>query len=214
VRVSKRGWFALAALFLASAIAAAYLDARGTPSGEAPRRADAARLMNDLMSGKGDIGGPFTLAGEGGKRVSLAGFSGKVVVLYFGYTFCPDVCPTDLHTIAAALDALGADRDKVQPVFITLDPERDTPAQLAAYVKSFSPRFVALSGTDKETRAVASAYKVFYEKVRPPGSSQYVIDHTAFTFIIDQQGKYAGFFPPGTGADRMTGVVRELVGGR
>jgi cytochrome oxidase Cu insertion factor (SCO1/SenC/PrrC family) len=214
MRITRRGWLALGGLFLASAIAAAYVDGRAKLPAEEPRRADAARLMNDLMSGKADIGGPFTLAGEGGKRVSLADFSGKVVVLYFGYTFCPDVCPTDLHTIAAALDALGADRDKVQPVFITLDPERDTPAQLAAYVKSFSPRFVPLSGTEQETRAVATAYKVFYEKVRPPGSSHYVIDHTAFTFIIDQQGKYAGFFPPGTGADRMTGVVRELVGGR
>jgi protein SCO1/2 len=102
----------------------------------------------------------------------------------------------------------------VQPVFITLDPERDTPAQLRAYVKSFSPRFVALSGSENETRAVATSYKVFYEKVRPPGSSHYVIDHTAFTFVIDQQGKYAGFFPPGTRADRMAGVVREVVGGR
>jgi cytochrome oxidase Cu insertion factor (SCO1/SenC/PrrC family) len=211
MRVTLRGSLALAVLLLAPLVAGSYIGTRAKPADEAPRRADAARLMNDLMSGKAGIGGPFTLTDETGKRVSLSDFEGKVVVLYFGYTFCPDVCPTDLHMIATALDALGADREKVQPVFITLDPERDTPAQLAMYVKSFSPRFVALHGDAKQTRAVATAYKVFFEKVRPPGSSQYVIDHTAFTFIIDPQGNYLGYFPPGTGADRMAAALRDVI---
>lgn len=210
--IARRGWLALAALLLATSIAAGgYLFVRNERPDPELRRADAARLMNDLMSGTPDIGGPFTLADENGTRVSLADFRGKVVVLYFGYTFCPDVCPTDLHTIASMLAALGDDRHKVQPVFITLDPQRDTPAQLTRYVKSFDPSFVTLSGTEKETRAVATAYKVFFEKVQPAGASHYVIDHTAFTYIVDQQGKYAGFFPPGTGFDRMTSVVRELI---
>jgi protein SCO1/2 len=133
------------------------------------------------------------------------------VVLYFGYTFCPDVCPTDLLAIASMLDKLGADRDRVQPIFVTLDPERDRPAQIAAYVSSFSPRFVALSGTPEETRAVATSFKVFYEKVRQPGSTHYVIDHSAFTFVIDAEGNYAGFFPPGTGAERMAAIVRDVM---
>ena len=167
--------------------------------------------MQELMSGKADIGGPFTLTDERGTRVSLSDFRNKVVVLYFGYTFCPDVCPTDLHAIAAMLDTLGPVRDKVQPVFITLDPDRDTPAQLASYVKSFSPQFVTLHGTESETRAVADAYRVFYEKVRPPQSSRYAIDHTAFIYLIDQEGKYAGFFPPGTTFDRMAAVVRDVI---
>jgi cytochrome oxidase Cu insertion factor (SCO1/SenC/PrrC family) len=172
---------------------------------------DAPRLMNDLMSGQVDVGGPFTLPDELGRPISLTDFTNKVVVLYFGYMFCPDVCPTDLHTIAAMLDALGSDREQVQPIFITLDPNRDTPSQLATYAKSFSERFVTLRGTEEQTRAVASAYKVFYEKVRPPGSATYVIDHTAFTYVIDPRGEYAGFFPPGTTSGRMVEVVRDLI---
>jgi protein SCO1/2 len=165
--------------------------------------------MHDLMSGTGTIGGPFALSDTSGTRVALADFRGKVVVLYFGYTFCPDVCPTDLVTLAKVLDRLGADRDKVQPLFVTLDPERDTPLQLAAYAKSFSPRIVALTGTPEEIRSVALRYRVFYEKVREKGSKHYVIDHTAFTYVIDAEGVYAGFFPPGTEAERMAAVVRE-----
>jgi cytochrome oxidase Cu insertion factor (SCO1/SenC/PrrC family) len=204
----------LAALVLLIAIGAVCTAGRFKPPDENPRRADAARLMNDLMSGKSVIGGPFTLRDEAGNRVSLADFRGKVVVLYFGYTFCPDVCPTDLHAIAAMLASLGADQDKVQPMFITLDPERDTRAKLAMYVKSFDPRFVTLSGSESDTRSVATAYKVFFEKVRPTGASYYLIDHSAFTYLIDGHGNYVGFLPPGTSGERMTSVVRELVDAR
>lgn len=200
---------AFAAIAFGGAIAAGYAVTREAPRVETERRADAARLMNDLMSGTGTIGGPFTLSDASGRRVTLADFRGKVVVLYFGYTFCPDVCPTDLITIAKVLDRLGADRDKVQALFVTLDPERDTPQQLAAYVQSFSPRIVALTGTPAEIRSVALLYRVFYEKVRAKDPKQYVIDHTAFTYVIDATGAYAGFFPPGTEAERMAAVVRE-----
>ena len=194
---------------MAIAIAIVYAAMwESSPAGNV-QRVDAARLMNELMSGTAAVGGPFTLTDASGKRVSLADFRGKVVVLYFGYTFCPDVCPTDLLAIARLLDTPGVDREQVQPVFVTLDPARDTPAQLASYVSSFSPRIVALSGTESEVRAVATSYKVFYEKVRAPGSAHYVIDHTAFIYIIDPQGNYAGFFPPGTSVERMSTVVRE-----
>lgn len=208
--VTRPGTIALGALSMAIAIAIVYAAMRESSPAENVRRADAAGLMNELMSGTAAVGGPFTLTNAFGKRVSLADFRGKVVVLYFGYTFCPDVCPTDLLAIARLLDTPGVDREQVQPVFVTLDPARDTPAQLATYVQSFSPRIVALSGTESEVRAVATSYKVFYEKVRPPGSAHYVIDHTAFIYIIDPQGNYAGFFPPGTGVERMSAVVREI----
>lgn len=214
MRRRARVLLVVAAVLLATVVAGAYMNARDTPVDPDARRADAARLMNDLMSGNTPVGAPFTLADETGRRVSLADFRGKVVVLYFGYMFCPDVCPTDLLTIATVLKTLGAEAQKVQPVFVTLDPGRDKPAELARFVKSFSPRFVALRGSEAETREVATAYKVFYEKVLPPGSGQYVIDHTAFTFIVDAEGQYAGFFPPGTGADRMTLVVRDVLAAR
>ena len=209
--VVLRGRLTLAALAIVLAAVACYITWRAAPADEAPRRTDAARLMNDLMSGKVPVGGPFTLTDQRGKRVSLADFRGKVVMLYFGYTFCPDVCPTDLYAIAGMIKLLGADGPKVQPVFVTLDPERDTPTQLGLYVESFNPRFVALSGSETEIRDVATAYKVFFEKVRQPGASYYLIDHTAFTYVIDALGNYAGFFPPGTSGERMAALVRDLL---
>lgn len=176
-----------------------------------PARADAGRLMKELMSGKVPVGGPFTLTDATGNPRALADFRGKVVLLYFGYTYCPDVCPTDLAIIGATLRALGRDGEAVQPLFITLDPVRDTPAVLREYVASFHPRFVALRGSEEETQRVALAYKVFYEKVRRPDTDVYFIDHMAFTFLLDREGKYVAFFPPGTNAERMGVMVREAL---
>jgi protein SCO1/2 len=173
------------------------------------RRADAARLMNELMSGKKPVGGPFTLADGSGTLRSLVDFRGKVVLLYFGYLFCPDVCPTDLARIAAMMNSLGAEGDAVQPIFITLDPMRDTPGLIKEYAAAFHPRLIALRGSEDETRRIATSYKVFYEKV--PQGGTYLIDHTAYTFLIDRNGKYIAFFPPGTHADRMAVMVREAL---
>jgi protein SCO1/2 len=173
------------------------------------RRADAARLMNELMSGKYPVGGPFTLSDPAGRRVALADFRGKLVLLYFGYATCPDVCPTDLATIGVALRALGAAAEEVQPVFITLDPLRDTPAVLREYATVFHPRFVALTGTEDEVRRVATDFKVFFEKVPLPGTTTYAIDHSAYTFLLDREGRFVILFPPGTEADRMLEMLRE-----
>jgi len=167
--------------------------------------------MNELMSGKAQVGGPFTLTDQYGKARTLGEFRGGVVLLYFGYTSCPDVCPTDLAAIGAMLRSLGPQADAVQPLFVTLDPERDTPGVLREYVASFHPRFVALRGSEEETRRVALSYKLFYEKVRPAGAGTYFIDHAAFTFLIDRTGRYVAFFPPGTKAERMAVMVREAL---
>ena len=161
------------------------------------------------MSGKHPVGGPFTLADPAGAARSLAEFRGKLVLLYFGYTQCPDVCPTDLARIGAMLRALGAEEEAVQPLFVTLDPQRDTPQLLREYATAFHPRFIALRGSEEDTRRIATSYKVFYEKV--PRSEGYFIDHTAFTFLIDREGRYLAFFPPGTPAERMAVMVRETL---
>jgi protein SCO1/2 len=179
------------------------------PAQSEVRRAEAARFMNELMSGKAAVGAPFTLTNQHGKRVSLSDFRGKVVLLYFGFTFCPDVCPTDLAVIAQTLEALGKSGDQVQPLFVTLDPARDTRELLRGYAAAFHPRIVALTGSEDEVRRVATAYKVFFEKVTPPGSKTYFIDHSAFTFLLDRNGKYVLFFPPGTPPKRMTLRLRE-----
>ena len=175
------------------------------------RRADAARLMNDLMSGTVPVGGPFTLTDQHGARKSLVDFRGKLVLLYFGYMYCPNVCPTDLLTIAETIRSLGAKGDDLQPVFVTLDPERDRREVLESYVKGFHPRFVALTGQVDEIRRVATAYKVFFEKVKAPGSGAYLIDHSAFTFLLDRNGRYVGIFPPGTTVDRMAAAIGDLL---
>jgi protein SCO1/2 len=179
------------------------------PAQSEGRRAEAAQFMNELMSGKAAVGAPFTLTNQHGKSVGLADFRGKVVLLYFGFTFCPDVCPTDLFAIAQTIKSLGRNGDQVQPIFVTLDPGRDTGELLRAYVTAFHPRIVALTGSEDEIRRVATAYKVFFEKVTPPASRTYFIDHSAFTFLLDRNGKYVLFFPPGTPPDRMTTRVRE-----
>lgn len=172
-------------------------------------RTEAARLMNELMTGKGPIGSPFTLIDQHGERRSLSDFRGKLVLLYFGFTHCPDVCPTDLMEMGNLIRSLGPDGDRLQPVFITLDPERDRREMLLPYVASFHPRFVALTGSEDEIRRVAVSYKVFFEKVRPPGTSMYLIDHSAFIFLLDGEGGFVTLFPPGTPHDRMAVMVRE-----
>jgi len=206
-----RGWrkFVLIAAVLAAG-AAAFLYFRERPP-EETRRADAARLMNELMSGKVQVGGPFSLTDQYGKSRSLRDFQGKFVLLYFGYAFCPDVCPTDLAAMAQAIRALGPEGDKLLPVFVTLDPGRDTQELLRNYVAAFHPRFVALRGTEDEVRRVATAYKIYFEKVTPPGSGAYLIDHMAFVFLLDRDGKYLAFFPPGTSAERMAVMIREVL---
>ena len=176
----------------------------------AESRAESTRLMNDLMSGKGQVGGPFTLLDHTGKKRSLAEFKGKVVLIYFGYMFCPDICPTDLSNLAGLLKRLGKDSDQVQTIFITLDPERDTPELMVRYVQHFDKRILGLRGTEQQTKQVATQYKTFYEKVSLNGN-QYVIDHTAFIYIMNRAGKYVAFFPPGTSPERMEIMVREAL---
>ena len=201
-----RGPALLAAIIIAAAGGLFYLRSEAPGEGS---RADATRLMSELMSGKATVGGPFTLTDPSGARRSLADFRGRLVLLYFGFTYCPDVCPTDLMAIGNLIRSLGPDGDRLQPVFITLDPERDTRNVLRAYVASFHPRFVALTGTEDEIRRVATSYKVFFQKVRPPGVGTYLIDHSAYVFLLDREGRFITLFPPGTPQERMAVMVRE-----
>jgi protein SCO1/2 len=176
----------------------------------AQSRAESTRLMSELMSGKGQVGGPFTLLDQTGKKRSLAEFKGKVVLIYFGYMSCPDICPTDLINLAGLLKRLGKESDQIQAIFITLDPARDTPELIGKYVQYFDKRILGLRGTEQQTKDVATKYKTFYEKVGLKGN-QYVIDHTAFVYIMNRAGKYLAFFPPGTSPERMEVMVREAL---
>ena len=194
------------------AAAAALLGAcAGAQPPAAEPRAEAARLMSELMSGRHRVGGAFTLADPAGRRIALDDYRGKLVLLYFGFASCPDVCPTDLATIAQALRELGDAADAVQPLFVTLDPQRDTPEVLREYAAAFHPRFVALSGSEAEVRRVATQFKVYYEKVKLPGTGTYTIEHTAYTFLLDREGSFLTLFPPGTPAERMVFMLREVL---
>ena len=174
-----------------------------------PDPARAARLMDDLMWGRGHVGGPFELIDQTGRTRTDREFRGKLLLVYFGYTTCPDVCPTDLMQIGLAIDELGAAGDEVQPIFISVDPDRDTPKVLADYVPSFHRRLIGLTGTPAQIRAVADAYKAYYAKYQPEGGGIYLIDHSGFTYLMGRSGEYLGFFPPGTSADRMVEIIRQ-----
>jgi protein SCO1/2 len=158
-----------------------------------------------------DYAQALELADADGKRRTLAEFKGKVVVLFFGFTQCPDVCPTTLAELAAVKQQLGADGARVVPVFVTLDPERDTPVVLKAYVGNFGADFVALRGTPEETKAVAKAFKIFYAKVPGRTESSYTIDHTARSYVYDPQGRLRLATRHGMGAEALASDLRQLL---
>jgi protein SCO1/2 len=171
----------------------------------------AAELMDVVMWNREPIGGPFTLTDQRGIRRTNVDFRGQLMLVYFGFTYCPDICPTDLQSIGLAIDQLGAAGAQVQPVFVTLDPERDTPQLLADYVPMFHPRLIGLSGDASAVRAAARAYRVHYAKVPTKDGSDYTVDHSAFIYLIDREGGYLGYFPPGTAADRIANAIRPMI---
>jgi cytochrome oxidase Cu insertion factor (SCO1/SenC/PrrC family) len=176
----------------------------------ATEQPSAAQMMDDLMYGRGTVGGPFTLTDPTGRQRSDTEFRGKLMIVYFGYTFCPDVCPTDLMAITQALDALGPAAEGIQPVFITIDPERDTKA-LAEYVSAFHRSLVGLTGSPEEIRKVANSYKAFYTKVQDERSGDYSIDHAGVIYLMGRNGEYLGFMPPQTNPDRLTEILRKYL---
>jgi protein SCO1/2 len=163
---------------------------------------------NPQATGKALIGGPISLVDQTGKRVTEKDFAGKPVLVYFGFTNCPDVCPAGLQVISAALDKLGTSAEKLTPVFITLDPERDTPPVLAAYLKSFHPRIVGLTGTVDEVKAAAKAYRVYFKKVADekfPGG--YSVDHSSFMYLMNASGEYMRHFPHTVSPDELASAL-------
>ncbi|GAB6052403.1 SCO family protein [Magnetospira thiophila] len=180
-----------------------------------------------LMSGNGDgggvsinlaqqtgaIGGPFSLTTHDGRQVTEKDFLGKPFMVYFGYTFCPDVCPTSLSAIGDALEMVG-DKAKDLPVlFISVDPERDTPEALADYVDYFSPNIIGLTGTAEQIQQAARAYKAYFAKVREEGKGEdfYLMDHSAFTYFMDETGTMAALFPHGMAPEEMAQRLEKLL---
>jgi len=163
-------------------------------------------------SGKALVGGPFSLTDDTGKRVTDKDYRGRYMLVFFGYTSCPDICPAGLQLMAAALENLGDKADRVAPLFISVDPERDTSQKLAAYVKNFSPRLVGLTGTPEEIAAVAKAYKVYYKKVPNADSpGDYGMDHTSIIYLMDPDGAFVTHFTPATTVEDMTAKLDKVL---
>jgi cytochrome oxidase Cu insertion factor (SCO1/SenC/PrrC family) len=202
MRSGARALIIVASLFCSSSFAGGLAAAEDQPS--------AAQMMDDLMYGRGTVGGPFTLTDPDGKPRSDSEFRGKLLIVYFGYTYCPDVCPADLMAITQALDALGPLAEGVQPVFITVDPERDTKV-LKEYVSAFHRSLVGLTGSPEEIRKVANAYKAFYVKVPDERGGDYSIDHTGVIYLMGRNGEYLGFMPPQTSPERLTEILRKYL---
>lgn len=163
-------------------------------------------------SGTALIGGPFALTDQHGKKVTDADFRGRHMLVFFGFTNCPDICPAGLQLIAAALDKLGSKAANVTPIFISVDPERDTPEKLAAYVKNFDDRLVGLTGTKEEVAAAAKAYRVFYEQTpNEKNPADYGMNHTSIIYLMGPDGAYVAHFTPMTNIDEMVAKLSKVL---
>jgi cytochrome oxidase Cu insertion factor (SCO1/SenC/PrrC family) len=162
-------------------------------------------------SGKALIGGPFTLSDTSGKQVTDKDFRGRYMMVFFGFTNCPDICPAGLQLISAALDRIGAKADNITPVFISVDPARDTRERLGAFVKNFDDRIVGLTGTPDEIAAAAKAYRVFYEKTPGAGApDDYGMNHTSIIYLMGPDGEYVTHFTPMTSVEQMAEKLGKL----
>lgn len=176
------------------------------------RNDDVTKAPNGLITSV-EIGGPFSLTDHTGRQVTEADYHGNFALVFFGYTFCPDVCPTALGDIALALDELGTDSVAVTPLMISIDPERDTPAVLAEYVPLFHERLVGLTGTVEQIKQVADAYRIFFRRVEDPQYTYYLMDHTSFAYLLDPEGNVVSLFRYGTSPEEMASIIRQHMRG-
>ncbi len=176
----------------------AYFSTSSTPTGSG--------------TGTALVGGPFALTDQTGKHVTEKDYLGKYTLVFFGYTYCPDVCPTELQVISAALDKMGAKADIIQPIFVTIDPERDTPDVIRQYVANFPPRLVGLTGSPQEIAAAAKAYRVYFSKVENKASpGDYLMDHSSIVYLMDKQGRFLKHFTYTTDAVELAQALETAI---
>jgi protein SCO1/2 len=158
------------------------------------------------------IGGPFTLTDQNGRQVTEADFKGKPTLIYFGFTYCPDVCPTSLLLMQTAIEQLGKDAERrVNMVLITVDPERDTPAVLKDYVGNFGPTMIGLTGTPEQIAAAAKAFRVYYRKVESKDGAPYLMDHSSIFYLLDRRGQFVRHFTHQSRAEDIAAAVKPLL---
>ena len=196
----RHALIALAILGIALLIGATTLVMR--PGGLAPGH-----------TGEALIGGPFTLTDHNGRRVTDQDFRGKYMLVFFGYTYCPDVCPTELQVMTEAVRLMGPSGDVIQPIFVTIDPERDTPETIKAYVENFGPRLIGLTGSAEDVAVAAKAYRVYYRKAGTGGAGDYLMDHSSIIYLMDPAGKFVKHFTYSTDAKALAEVLSAAISG-
>jgi cytochrome oxidase Cu insertion factor (SCO1/SenC/PrrC family) len=203
--IRQMAWIALAGLLLGGLAAFALV-----PDGLSRLLGNKAPDVRSV--GRALVGGPFALTDHTGRAVTHEAFRGKHMLVLFGFTHCPDICPSGLQVMSAALQEIGPLAERVTPIFITVDPERDTPAQLASYVPSFHPRLVGLTGSAAAIADVAKAYRVYFKKVKDEKSTaEYTVDHTALIYLMDARGEYVTHFNHATPVAQMAERLRKLL---
>jgi protein SCO1/2 len=164
------------------------------------------------VTGRPTVGGPFSLIDQDGKHVTDKDYRGRYMLVFFGYTNCPDICPAGLQVMSAALDKLGKRADDVVPIFITLDPTQDTPEKLKTYVKAFSPRLIGLTGSEADIAATAKAYRVYYQKVPDDKDpTRYSIDHSAIFYLMGKDGALLTPIPHTNDVDQLTATLDKAL---
>ena len=204
----RLNWVVLALLIVGVAILVYVSGFKLDDEAKLPQKSE-----DQLAGGTPTIGGPFTLVDQDGKTVTDKDFRGQYLMIYFGYTYCPDVCPTSLTYMSDALDLLGDTAARVTPMLITIDPARDTPEHLKEYAAYFHPRLHALTGSPEQIAAVAKAYRVYYSKVKGEDATEddYLMDHSSVTYVMGPDGMFRLHFSHGTDAETMASRLRDII---
>jgi len=182
-------------------------------AGQVPAAWAAKVNLEEYEVGSYQIGGDFALTNQDGKTSGLRDFRGKVVVLFFGYTHCPDICPVTLAEMSRLKKLLGADGAKVQGIFVSLDPARDSSERLKAYLANFDPGIIGLTGSARDVSQVAKLYRAKFSKRDAGSAAGYLVDHTAFVYLLDSKGKVRYLIPYDAGTDTLAAGARHLLGG-
>lgn len=170
--------------------------------------------VNPAKMGSGTplIGGPFTMLNQSGETVTEKSYAGKYMLLFFGFTKCGDVCPTELQVMAAAFTEMGASSDQITPIFVSVDPDRDTPSVMADYVKNFHPRLQGLTGSTEQLAAFTKDYHIFYQKVpNPKDPKDYEMDHSSILYLMGPNGKFIKHFPYTTDAKTLAEQLKSVL---
>ena len=198
IRRHKRSWIPV--LLLAPVLAIGVVAALLTLPGSGPVQ---------TVTGRAAIGGPFRLTDDHGRAVTDRDFRGRLMLVYFGYTYCPDVCPTTLQTLSQAVADLGPAAKEVAFLFISVDPRRDTVAHMHDYVTAFDPHLVGLTGTEDEVAAAARAYRVYYKRHEEEGGDAYLVDHSSFVYLMDRSGDYLTHFGHDATPEQIAATIRN-----